>query len=600
MKSFATLGLGIDRKRGSIAITDDDNIELSNLSRQFLFRRKHVGKPKAECSAEAVKEMNPDLKEAISIYKIRVEPKSEDTFDDAFWDRIDLVINALDNIQARKYMDGKCVLYEKPLFESGTLGTKANTAICLPHKTPSYSEGVVAGEGQGIAKCTLRNFPSLPLHCIEWAREKFDDWYVVGADSANSLIEDRANFFKKLKQNPLEERETLETAKRWLLLSKAPNLKTCVEITFEEFHRQFRDQINDLTTNFPADARNSRTTEDGQVIDLGPFWHGSKRFPQAAPYNPEEPLHVDLVYHGSCILASIFRLPEPSREEVAKIAKTLKPHEWKFSGKKVDLDEDKKEKKDAPAVVVADDDKAVVEALTKELSALDLKEFKPLKAADFEKDDDSNHHIDVLFAATNLRAYNYQIKESKRHEVRMIAGRIIPAIATTTAMITGFVQLELIKYLKKAPLEAHRMASVNLATNTFCVELLPDPLKKKSGLDPETYTQVVAIPENWTTWDRVDVKAVGATLAEFIDIFAKTHHGVVIDMLVTPEGKVLFMGSNKDQFERNKNRKIADIYQEVAGKIHPPNRKYVILECTGEDADGNMAIVPKIKAFIRE
>jgi len=110
---------------------------------------------------------------------------------------------------------------------------------------------------------------------------------------------------------------------------------------------------------------------------------------------------------------------------------------------------------------------------------------------------------------------------------------------------------------------------------------------------------VVAIPEGWTVWDRIDVKAVDATLAEFIDIFAKTHHGTIIDMLATPEGKVLFLGSNKEQFERNKNRKVLEIYEEVAGKIHPPNRKYVMLETTGEDADGNMAIVPKIKAFLK-
>jgi ubiquitin-activating enzyme E1 len=55
------------------------------------------------------------------------------------------------------------VIHKKPLFESGTLGTQANSVICLPYKTPSYSEGAVAGEEQGIAKCTLRNFPSLDI-----------------------------------------------------------------------------------------------------------------------------------------------------------------------------------------------------------------------------------------------------------------------------------------------------------------------------------------------------------------------------------------------------------------------------------------------------
>ena len=38
-----------------------------------------------------------------------------------------IVINALDNVEARKYVDSCCNKYDIPLFESGTLGTKANS-----------------------------------------------------------------------------------------------------------------------------------------------------------------------------------------------------------------------------------------------------------------------------------------------------------------------------------------------------------------------------------------------------------------------------------------------------------------------------------------
>lgn len=51
------------------------------------------------------------------------------TFDDPFWEAVDGVTNALDNVQARLYVDSKCVYYRKPLMESGTLGTKANVQV---------------------------------------------------------------------------------------------------------------------------------------------------------------------------------------------------------------------------------------------------------------------------------------------------------------------------------------------------------------------------------------------------------------------------------------------------------------------------------------
>ena len=122
LKSFAMMGVGC--AGGEVTVTDDDRIELSNLSRQFLFRRKHVGLAKSTSAGEAAVHMNPALKSALKTLETRVEPKSENIFDDAFWNGLDFVVNALDNQQARQYTDGKCVLHLKPLFESGTLGTQ--------------------------------------------------------------------------------------------------------------------------------------------------------------------------------------------------------------------------------------------------------------------------------------------------------------------------------------------------------------------------------------------------------------------------------------------------------------------------------------------
>lgn len=67
LKNYAMLGVGCGKKQqgvkaGSIVLTDPDVIEVSNLNRQFLFREKHLRKPKSATAAAAAIQMNPDLK----------------------------------------------------------------------------------------------------------------------------------------------------------------------------------------------------------------------------------------------------------------------------------------------------------------------------------------------------------------------------------------------------------------------------------------------------------------------------------------------------------------------------------------------------------
>jgi len=269
----------------------------------------------------------------------------------------------------------------------------------------------------------------------------------------------------------------------------------------------------------------------------------------------------------------------------------------------VDLDEDKKsdeeKKKEKEARAAKDEDKEAVESITTYLKKLDLKQLKSLKPADFEKDDDNNHHVDFITAATNLRCWNYNIKPTTRQKCRMIAGKIIPALATTTAMITGFIQVEMYKYLSDAPLTSFRAATVNLAVNNFCLELLPDPNKKKSGMDPETVMPIVAIPEGFTIWDWVVVQgSVDTTVQEFSDTFTKQHFGAVINYLFLPTGQVFFNNADRSKaavYSERKKDSLVKVYNNLVGPIFPKDRRYIILECTCDDKSGNSAFVPRIK-----
>jgi molybdopterin/thiamine biosynthesis adenylyltransferase len=124
LKNFAMLNIGTGD--GRITITDPDHIETSNLNRQFLFREKHIHKPKSQTAAAAVIHMNPALKGKIVARLDKVFEGSENVFTDRFFEQLTIVANALDNVQARRYVDRRCVSAKVPLLESGTLGPKGH------------------------------------------------------------------------------------------------------------------------------------------------------------------------------------------------------------------------------------------------------------------------------------------------------------------------------------------------------------------------------------------------------------------------------------------------------------------------------------------
>jgi ubiquitin-activating enzyme E1 len=128
------------------------------------------------------------------------------------------------------------------------------------------------------------------------------------------------------------------------------------------------------------------------------------------------------------------------------------------------------------------EDEEVLSELLQQLNVTDLGiSSKDIQAAEFEKDDDTNFHIDFIFAASNLRARNYKIDECTHQKTKMIAGKIIPAIATTTAMITGAVTSEIYKFVQGFDtIEAYKNGFINLALPLFVFSEPTEVNKAKS------------------------------------------------------------------------------------------------------------------------
>jgi ubiquitin-activating enzyme E1 len=84
---------------------------------------------------------------------------------------------------------------------------------------------------------------------------------------------------------------------------------------------------------------------------------------------------------------------------------------------------------------------------------------------DFDKDVDEQ--MICVCACSNLRAVNYRIPVADLHTSRGIAGKIIPAIATTTALACGLVCMELLKVVQRKPLEKFRCTYIAATSQAY-------------------------------------------------------------------------------------------------------------------------------------
>jgi len=553
MKNFALNGICCGPS-GHLTVTDADRIELSNLTRQFLFREHNVGQPKSKAAAAMATVMNPSFQ--VESLELFVGPKTESHFNDAFWTGLDGVCNALDNMEARFYVDNQCVKYEKSLLESGTMGPSGNVDTVVPFKTRTYQEGGQAADTGDVPMCTLRNFPQITDHCIEWARDQFELFFAKLGKDLELAITDPAAFEKKTTSGTTSENAAnMRCVVSFAKAARDRTVASAAQLAFDMFHFSFRDKILDLQAQYPRDARmiDSKTKED-----KGPFWSEKKRFPTAAQFNPADTSHADFLRSATALFAvAIGAIPAHQENDdgwladwrtpqfIEALSQSLTPPPFLPCPMHVEG-----ESEEQTAAIKATGQARLDELLAELRGVLGSMAGAVPKfgTADFEKDDDFNFHIAFINAAANLRCDNYGIKRTDFNNTKIIAGKIIAAIATTTAAVCGLVMLELIKVQQGKPTESYMNRQVGLGANTF-TSFTQDPPHKhstsKSTVGPdeatlaalganafdasgkikaEFYTEEVkkVYPEGYSLWDKLQCDG-DMTLTEFAQWLEDEH-----------------------------------------------------------------------------
>ena len=168
-----------------IEVIDLDTIDVSNLNRQLLFRSQHVGMPKCTVACEVAATMAPPH-HSVKYVAHHGNVCDNDKFNVQFVKRFDLVLNALDNITARRRVNRLCLAAGRPLVEAGTTGYLGQVNVIDKESNVACYECTTQETPKVYPICTIRSTPSMPVHTIVWAKELYK--LLFGEKEAESML----------------------------------------------------------------------------------------------------------------------------------------------------------------------------------------------------------------------------------------------------------------------------------------------------------------------------------------------------------------------------------------------------------------------------
>ncbi|XP_034946842.1 SUMO-activating enzyme subunit 2 [Chelonus insularis] len=364
-----------------IEIIDLDTIDVSNLNRQFLFQKQHVGKSKSAVARETALKFNPD----VNIISYHDSIMSSD-YGLNFFKKFTLVMNALDNRAARNHVNRMCLAADVPLIESGTAGYDGQVELIKKGLSQCY-ECLPKPPQKTFPGCTIRNTPSEPIHCIVWSKHLFNQLF--GEEDPD------------------------------------------------------QDVSPDTADPEAAGDKAGQAALDSESNDKGNVERVSTRlWAHACGYNPEK-LFAKLFHDDIKYLLSMDNLWKKRTPPTPLEWKSL-PDEVAGCSKESTNDEGLKDQQRWSIAKCANIFANALNNLKNKLEK--LREKSSNDHLVWDKDDQDA--MDFVAACSNIRAHIFGIPQKSRFDIKSMAGNIIPAIATTNAIIAGVVILHAFHILR--------------------------------------------------------------------------------------------------------------------------------------------------------
>ena len=360
-----------------------------------------------------------------------------------------------------------------------------------------------------IPLCTLKNYPYKIEHTIQWARDAFEGLFAQSIQTL-AAYRDNRGYLDSLADKPDVHDEAVRQLHELLVESPCASFDDCIRWAAKLFHKLFYTEIQQLVFQFPVEPRGWADSQRDFVDANGnKFWSGNKLYPNSIEFDETVFPRVGLERRTRCTWTSFGtrrictrRISEFRKSRTIRICcrwseasdsprlcptpvgtpRFLAPRYHQHQ--RGDREAGRGTAGSRGSAVGADGSRGIREGRRRKPPHRLHRRLR------------QSARGEVGFGGLFERSYG--ISQADRSTVKKISGKIIPAISTTTAFVTGLVAVEIYKLTAgMKEIESYRNCFANLSMPMLC------------ATEPGACQKFTTGKKTFSEWDHVTLRKVG-------------------------------------------------------------------------------------------